>query len=158
MSIQATKNYRKTPKGVLTNMYNHMKGRHPVSFSLKDFHDRFLNDKRYLRLHTEWLKNGCSKESRPSLDRINNQKDYTIENTHMLTWAENRYKQTMERRVRKGAVQQIKDGNVIARFKSQREAVKKTGLNQGLISAVLKGTRSHTGGYQFIYENPSLLA
>lgn len=150
-------NYRKSPKGVLTNMYDHMRRRHPITFTLKEFHKRFLSDPKYLRLYSEWVNGGYKKILRPSLDRINNKKDYTFENTQMLTWGDNRFKQTMERRVRKGAVLQIQEGYIVNRFKSQKEAVKMTGLNQGLISEVLNGKRNHTGGFQFVYESPDLL-
>ena len=155
--MNPTSKFRETPKGVLTNMYDHMRRRHPISFSLKEFHDRFLKDNKYLRLHSEWLAKGKKKGLRPSLDRISNKGNYTIENTHMITWAENRFKQTMERRSRKGEVYQLLNGKVVAKYKSQREAVKATGLNQALVSAVLNGKRSHTGGFQFIYSNPELL-
>lgn len=147
-------------------MYAHMKARHTVTFSLTDFHARFLPDKRFNRLFSEWVKSGYKKQLKPSLDRINKTKPYTIQNTQMMTWGENRFKQNMERRSRKGAVIQLRDGVEIARYRSQREAVKQTGLSQGLISEVLNGKRSHTRGYQFRYvaevrnnttDNPDLL-
>lgn len=142
-------------------MYAHMKSRHPVSFTLGDFHSRFLNDKRFNRLFNEWVKSGYSKQSKPSLDRINRNKPYTLENTQMLTWGENRFKQNMERRSRKGVVIQFRNGVEVARYTSQREAVRQTGFSQGLVSEVLNGKRKHTGGYQFkyanIYEHPELL-
>lgn len=157
MSLKTNQNYRKTPKGVLTNLYHKMKGRHGVSFSLKWLHDTYLEDKKYVRLFNEWVNSGYMKEKKPSIDRISNKKPYTKSNIHIVTWGENRFKQTMERRSRKGVVIQIKEGAVINRFKSQREAVKVTGLNQGLISAVLNNKRTHTGGFQFVYESPELL-
>jgi hypothetical protein len=153
MSKRATETYRRTPRGVLTNMYDHMRKRYAVEFTLQEFHERFLTDPRYLRLHQEWVRGGYKKDNRPSLDRINHKGNYTERNTQMMTWTENRYKQRMERRSRKGAVVQLKDGHVVARYRSQKEAVKKTGLIQGLVSAVLNGQRNHTGGYQFVYES-----
>lgn len=153
MSLKATREYRRSPKGVLTNMYDHMRRRHSVEFTLKEFHERFLTDRRFLRLHAEWVEKGFDRSSKPSLDRINRKKPYTIRNTQMLTWAENRYKQTMERRSRKGVVIQLLNGRVVGRYLSQREAVRVTGLTQGLISNVLNGRRNHTGGYQFVYEH-----
>lgn len=63
----------------------------------------------------------------------------------------------MERRCRKGAVYQIMGDKVIKIFRSQREAVIKTGISQGNMSEVLNGKRKTAGGYKFIYENPDLL-
>ena len=153
----ALKKYRQTPKGVLTNMYDHMRKRHYVDFSLAEFHKRFLDDARFKRLFAEWVNSAFSKLKKPSLDRINCKKPYTVANTHMLTWAENRYKQIMERRARKPRVLQIKDGVIVAIYKSQREAVRKIGANQGLMSMVLTGKRNKTCGFYFQYETPELL-
>ena len=113
--LKNTQRFRETPKGVLTNMYHKMISRRPVEFSLKSFHERFLNDEKFLRLHKEWIRSGKNKMKKPSLDRISNKKGYTIQNTHMLTWAENRHKQIMERRSRKGAVIQYLNGKQIGR-------------------------------------------
>lgn len=158
MSYKATKIYRRSPKGVLTNMYDHMRRRHPVAFSLIEFHERFLSDKKFLRLHSEWVKSGYQKERCPSLDRINCKLPYTVANTQMMTWGENRFKQTMERRSRKGPVLHIHNGAVVARYKSQKEAVQANGLSQGLVSAVLTGKKISTKGFVFVYEqSPELL-
>ena len=155
--LKNTQKFRETPKGVLTNIYHKMKSRRDVEFSLKDFHDRFLNDKKFIRLHKEWIDNGKNKMKKPSLDRISNKKGYTVENTHMLTWAENRHKQIMERRSRKGIVIQYLNGVKVAKYRSQREAVRKTGISQGNMSSCLNGKRKHCEGFVFKYENPELL-
>lgn len=63
----------------------------------------------------------------------------------------------MERRCRNGAVYQMIGNRIVRRFKSQREAVIKTGISQGNMSGVLTGKRETAGGYKFIYENPELL-
>lgn len=126
-------------------------------YSLNWLHDRFLEDTKFNRLFDEWVKSKYDKYKKPSIDRINHNKPYTKENIQIMSWGDNRYKQRMERRARKGAVLQMKDGLVIARYISQREAVKITGIPQGLISSVLTGKRTHTNGYQFVYENQELL-
>ena len=161
-----TQKFRETPKGVLTNMYHKMKSRNSVEFSLKEFHDRFLNDKTFVRLFNEWISSGKDKMKKPSLDRISNKLPYTIRNTHMITWAENRHKQVMERRSRKGRVIQYLNGEQIAIYRSQRDAVLKTGISQGNMSEHMNGKRPHVEGFTFkfesevignIYENPELL-
>jgi len=157
--LKNTQKYRKTKKGVLTNMYFHMKSRHNITFSLGEFHKRFLEDKKFNRLYSEWGKKGYQIQLRPSLDRINNKKDYTVENTQMLTWAENRYKQsaTDGKRGRKPRVIQMFGDKVIKVFQSQRQCVKELGISQGNLSAVLNKKRNFVSGYSFIYENPELM-
>ena len=160
--LENTQKFRETPKGVLTNMYHKMKSRREVSFTLQEFHDRFLEDKKFIRLYKEWIQSGKDKMKKPSLDRISNKRAYTVENTQMLTWAENRHKQVMERRSRKGEVIQYLNGKEVARYKSQKEAVKITGISQGNMSEQMNGKRLHCEGFTFmfankIYENPELL-
>ena len=151
--LKNTQKFRETPKGVLTNMYHKMKGRNVVDFSLQEFHDRFLNDKTFMRLFNEWINSGKDKMKKPSLDRILNKLHYTVRNTHMITWAENRHKQVMERRSRKGSVVQYLNGEQIAIYRSQREAVLKTGISQGNLSEHMNGKRRHVEGFTFKFES-----
>lgn len=157
--LESTRAYRKSPKGVLTNMYCHMRARHDVLFSLSEFHERFLNDPKFKRLHRAWVKGGYNIQLKPSLDRIDNKKPYTVQNTTMMTWAENRFKQaaTDGKRGRKPAVLQMVGDKIVRRFSSQRQAVKELGISQGDLSMVLNGKRNFVNGYKFIYETPELL-
>ena len=148
-----------------------MKRRHKVDFSLNEFHKKFLNDKKFLRLYREWIKSGKDKWKKPSIDRINNKKHYSFNNIQIITWGENRYKQKMERRSRKGKVVQFFNGKPIAIFKSQKEVSKKLNISQGNLSEHMNGKRKHCNGYVFkwlndikevevignIFENPELL-
>ena len=156
--LENTRRYRKTPKGVLTNMYQHIKARHKTDFTLLEFH-QFLNDKKFKRLFKEWEKSGYKKQLKPSLDRIDCKKNYSKDNIQMMTWAENRFKQSVYdgKRGRKPAVLQLLGNKVVRRFTSQRDVVKKLGIHQGNISQVLNGKRNYVNGYKFIYENPELL-
>src|SRR3990167_6225110 len=154
--LEYTRKYRKTPKGVLTNMYQHMIKRHVTTFPLSGFQEVYLTNPKFLRIYKEWVKSGYQTQFKPSLDRIDCKQPYTFENTQMLTWAENRYKQTMERRTRKGAVLQLMGNKTIKRFISQRQAVMQTGISQTNMSFVLNGKRETAGGYKFIYENSGI--
>ena len=156
--IQNTQKYRKTPKGVLTNSYSHQKQRRYVGYSLNELQNKFLNNKRFLRLHNEWLKSGCKKELTPSVDRINCKKGYTIDNIHILTWSENKYKQRMETKIfrAKKCYMHI-NGKIVKVFTSQWEVVKKTGLAQGNLSMALNGKRRTCGGYNWSYDDPNLI-
>lgn len=157
--LKNTLKFRRTRKGVLTNMYQHMKRRHVVEFSLMEFHNNWLNDKKFIRLFNEWVKSNYSKQLKPSLDRINSKTGYSMSNTHMITWAENRFKQSAfdGKRGRKPPVLQLLGTKIVKRFLSQRHVVKELGLSQGNLSAVLNGKRNHINGFRFIYENPELL-
>lgn len=163
-----TNKFRKTPKGLLTNMYdrqrrrNKQKGFGEMGYSLQWFHDRFLNDTKFLRLFKEWEKSGYAKPLIPSIDRIDNKKGYEKNNIHLLTWGENRFKETMERRSRKGKVYQKLNGKIIKIWGSQREIWRSLNLTQSMLSQALTGKCKTAYGYEWeyvgnIHENKELL-
>ncbi len=165
MSLNATQKFRKTPKGVLTNLYSKMRERaknkkiDSPDFNLKEFHEMYLKDKNFLRIFNEWEKSNYTKAKKPSVDRINNKVGYLKNNIHIISWSENRFKQSMERRSRKGEVAQILNNKIVKIWTSQREACKKLNLSQSMLSGALTGKYKTAYGFEweYIYENPELL-
>lgn len=106
-----------------------------------------------MRLYNEWVKSGFIKEKIPTIDRIDARKGYTLDNIHVLTWAENRYKQRFElKRVIVRNVCQILNGKIINTFRSVKDASIKTGICQSNISTCLNNRRKTAGGCSWIYE------
>lgn len=161
--MNSLQKFRITKKGILTNSYSKQKNRKTVEYTLKQLHDIFLTDKRFDRLYVEWVKSGYIKNKKPTIDRIDCKKGYKLGNIQCLTWEENRYKQRMETNVfRAKPIFSYKDGLVIDNFKSVSDAVRKTGLMQGNISACLTKKRKKCGGFNWdyfsnIHSNPELL-
>lgn len=154
--LENTRRWRKTKRGLVTNLYHKMKSRNTVEFDLEWLHN-FARCKKFERLFSEWEKSNYNKQFKPSIDRISNKKGYLKNNIHWLSWAENRYKQSMERRSRKGPVLRMCGDNIIEKYASQREAIIKTGISQSCISLCLNGKAATAGGFAWKYENPDLL-
>jgi len=129
-----------------------------VSYSREQLLNRFLTDSRFIRLFSEWAKKNYHKQYKPTIDRIDCLKHYTLDNIHCLTWAENRYKQRMEtKRIRAKKVYQIMGDKIIKIYDSQYKAVRETDISQSNMSMCLNGHRQYCGGYKWSYENPELL-
>lgn len=160
--LNNTRNYRKTKKGVLTNIYNHCKSRRTVNFTLKEFQNKYIDDKKFVELYNTWVKHNYERLYKPTVDRINCLKDYSFANIHWLSWEENRYKQRMEfKRIRARKIFQVKNGKIIKEYKSQTEVLKQNKISQGNLSSCLNGKRKYCNGYEWhyadIYDNPELL-
>lgn len=156
--IENTRNWRKTKRGLITNLFHKMKSRNTVMFDLAFLHS-FAECKKFDRLYNEWVNSGYVKQLKPSIDRIRNKGVYSVDNIQWLTWAENRFKQRMERKHRSLPVNQLLNGIVVNTYKSQKDVIMKTGLSQSNLSMTLNGKRALCGGYkwEYIHQNPELL-
>ena len=83
--LENTRRYRKTKKGILTNIYNRqIKKNIIVNYTLKELHNYFLNNKKFNRLYNEWIKNNYEKQFIPSIDRIDCKKGYNFNNIQCI--------------------------------------------------------------------------
>lgn len=97
--------YNRTKKGVLMRMFAtqrahcKLKSRPLPTYTLQYLYDRFLNDKFFNKLYLRWVRSGFKKKLKPSIDRIDAAKDYTISNIQLMTWGENELKGRYENNV-----------------------------------------------------------
>lgn len=149
--LENTRKYRKTKKGLVTNLYHKIKSRNTVGFDL-DFLHSFSESKKFERLFLEWEKSNYDKNLKPTLDRISFKKGYEKNNIHWLTWAENRYKQRMEiKLIRAKKVGRFLNNNLIEVYKSVSDAVENFGVSQGNLSSCLNGKRKTAKGFEWKY-------
>lgn len=176
--MNSTQKFRRTPKGVLTNLYSKMKDRNiekgfgPLPFTLNDLHFRYLTDDTFLRLFDEWKESGYQKKLKPSFDRVNPTIGYSMKNIEIKSWGENRRKADWEKSFiyTTPVVMYDRNGIKIREFGSTKEASIVTGIRQSGITACCQGKYKQTNGYAFryrgdkfkfrksrIHDNPELL-
>jgi hypothetical protein len=156
--------YRKTTHGLLMNAYHAQKkrvkerGLPPVGYTFSEFEQRYSGDKKFLRVYDEWVKSNYQKDKKPSFDRINRKKTYTLDNITCMTWAENRYKQRMEAKICKiKRVCAVKDNEIVSVYFSVSDAARKLGGSQSLISRSLSHKNLSYLGYQWYSEEEAQL-
>jgi len=150
------KNYRKTWDGWLSLTYSHMRTasksrcHKPPSFTKEELWSWIQNNCKELfeKAHQLWADSGCQRGLKPSVDRLNNSKGYTLDNIQLLTWSENALKQSAS--IRKPIIRYTPDGEYIDRFSHADEASKITGVPVSTIRGSLN--RGFKGaGWRWVY-------
>ncbi len=129
---------------------NNMKYYYGKEYCTRDeFIDKFINDSNFLKLFKEWQKSDFLYDKTPSVDRINNEGDYTLDNMQFLTVAENSGKDKEKLPI---LMYDLKN-NFIREWESKWQAHKELGIPNGNICKVVYGLRRSAGGYRFKFKN-----
>jgi len=83
----------------------------------EEFINRFLHDEEFLRLFKGWQDSGFKRRFSPSIDRVDNDKDYTIDNMMFIIHHENSKKDNGKK------IKLIKDNEVLI-FNTHTEGAK----------------------------------
>lgn len=87
--------YDSTEKGVVRVIYktqkrhNKLRGHGEMPYSKQDL-SSWLYDNGFKEIYDKWIDSGKRKELKPSVDRIDDFKGYSLENIKLGTWLENR--------------------------------------------------------------------
>ena len=157
--LENTKRWRRTYKGLTTNLYAKIQerskrnDRYNDEFTLGEFKG-WIAQTSINRLYEQWAKRGFKTDRRPSMDRINPLKGYTFDNMQVITAKENRIKGDKEKMALWGkrVYQSTLDGEVFAIYSSIKEAGLKTKINRNNISSVCNGKRKQAGGYGWDFQ------
>ena len=156
--------YKNSKIGVVSVIYSsqkqHSKHRgHPMpSYTKKELKDWLYSQKKFHELYDVWKANGYEKDLKPSCDRLDDYKPYTLDNLQITTWRGN-YKKVHRDKIdgvnnkqSKAVLQFTLDGNFIAEYHSMNEAERQTGISHGNISSVCTGLRNKAGGFVWKYK------
>ena len=109
----------------------------------------------YAELYKNRVASDYSKRDKPSIDRINDNKGYSIDNIRLTTWGKNKDKQTQDMLKGRGTSgvrcmkigQYTTDDKLMNEFHSQSEASRATGVCSRGISRVVNGKGETAGGF-----------
>lgn len=145
--------YSRTIKGIITNLYSSMRRRARIYnreiLSKSDFL-KWLDLKLLKSIFENYQNNWYLKKLKPSIDRINNNWWYIINNIQLITWEENYNKSRND--LKKRVVQKDINNNIIKIYNSLTEASSCTNITNSCISRVCNGERKLAGNYKWEYE------
>jgi hypothetical protein len=146
--------YYRTLNGLVHRIYEHQKisskkrGHRPPAYNFKALYDWFTNQPNYKELYNNWKNSNYDKDLRPSVDRLDDNKGYSLDNIRLITWYENRKKE--QEKKKKQVNQYDLEGNYIKTFDSITDAAKNVNNVVGNIFAACNNTRQATD-YQWRY-------
>jgi len=162
-----TANFRKTKQGVITVLYAHQidkskkRGHKPPTHTNKELSDWLLHDWLFDLLFNNWVNSGYLTNMKPSIDRLDDTKGYSLDNIQLMTWAENKEKGYRDMRrgkithgvnPQKAVLQFTSKGVFIKEFVSASEACRQTKIHYVSISLVCREKRNHAGGFRWKFK------
>jgi len=159
MSKHSVDKYQKTKKGIVTVIYNSQKQSskrrgHPMpSYTLKELRQWMYSQKEFHELYDQWKASGYDRWLKPSCDRLDDYKPYTLDNLRVVTWKDNNrrshrdMKNGVNNKQSKTVLQFTLNGEFVAEYYSMHNAERLTGILEGGISNVCRGVRKTAGGF-----------
>lgn len=152
--------YEFSKNGLIDSIYQTQKKsameRHhtPPDYTLDDLRDWAFNQEIFHELYSSWVDSAYYTWFRPSFDRIDNNKSYSLDNLQIVTWLEN-HKNGVATTKKKLSIPVIAIDEIgrIYKFESLMEASIKTGINRCTIIHALKGRQKKAGGFKWEYQN-----
>ncbi len=132
-----------------------------LNYSIRELREWLLGQPLFHKLFNEWVESEYKKDLRPSCDRINDYKGYSLKNLQLMTWEENRLKGTVDRKNginnknSKAVVGTHKDTGKRVEFYSMMEAQRTLNILACDISRCCNNhsSYSHAGGYVWKFKN-----
>lgn len=155
--------YNRTIRGVITRIYSSQKGNSKLrkmespKYTKNELKEWLLNSEVFLRIYDNWVESKYCKYLKPSVDRINDYKPYSLDNIKICTWKENFDKGNCFRKIGINnkiniAVNQYDlKGNFINTFHSLSEAGRSIGKDNRHIGECCKGKRKTAYRYKWAY-------
>jgi len=155
--------YRKTEVGMIGRIYSSQKAQsvkrnHPLPlYTIAQLRIWALGQSIFSKLFNGWVLSNYDIMLKPSFDRKDDYKPYTLDNLQIMTWDENNKKADSDRRNginnkdSKAVIQLTKEGKFIKEYYSMSQAGRETGIGEGSISSVCRNKTKTGGGFIWKY-------
>ena len=153
----------KTKRWLATHIYHHQiqsskkRGHSPPSYDKDELYDWLLAEPMFDKLYDDWVNSGFNTKLYPSVDRVEDDKPYSMSNIQLMTFKENHEKGVIDRinnpdhGSNKAVSQWTMDGIFVDTFESAAVAGRETGISITGIRSTRAGTRNSAGGYVWTY-------
>lgn len=163
------KEYRRSKQGWAVTQWNTQnrsskRRAHPKpNYTSGELLEWALKQPNFDELFSDWEESGHKRDLKPSCDRIDDMKPYTLDNLRIVTQKENvlmgarskKAKARMTKAIQKTmgipVEQYDKEGNLLEVYISAGEAGRATGVDQSHITKCCKGKLKTVGGYVWKY-------
>lgn len=152
--------FRKTRRGVIATMHtaqimgSNQRGYDLPNYSRFELRAWVFNHPLFDNLYEDWVASGYDKWKKPSCDRIDDYKPYTLSNIQLVTWRENWERSHKDRinginQKQTKAIEMIdrQSLQVIRTFYSSAQASREIGVTQAHVGACCRGKRKSSNGY-----------
>lgn len=157
-------NYQHSKKGVVSFIYagqvysSKIRNYNSPNYTKKELEKWLFDQSLFHELYDNWVKSEYTKDLKPSVDRKDDYKTYTLDNIQLMTWRDNNKKGVADRinginnKISRAVLQYDLDGNFIAEYYSQMQAGRETGISNVNIWGCCKGLHNTAGGYRWEYK------
>jgi hypothetical protein len=156
--------YRHSLVGLIKKTYGNQiassrkRGHVPPNYTEEEFMIWVIRQDNFPILFKNWVDSGYSTSLKPSGDRLDDYKPYTLDNLRLVTWAENEQRMRddvrngINRKKSKACYQYSLDGELIAEYHSLRDAARATGSDSAGISACCNNKQYKHNGFVWKYK------
>lgn len=91
-SKEARKEKDRSKEGIIRVIYHaqvqacKLRNHPPPSYTIIELKNWISSHKDFLKLYNNWVKSNYDKWLKPSIDRLNNKKTYSLDNIRLVTW------------------------------------------------------------------------
>lgn len=163
-SKQGFQEYYRTEKGVFKTLYKSQKhhskhrGYEKPSYSISEF-EEWLYKNNYKKLYDDWVKSDYDKDTKPSVDRLDDYKSYTFDNIRLITWGENRESlsedmtQGLNNKQSRSILQYTKDNVFVKEYYSIHEAARQIKGSPGTLHNCCTGKQITGYGFKWKFKH-----